>query len=114
VASLRTRWVTLTKSRPDNMAGTCIRDFRYFRPHDRPSFSGANDGVLLGVGGFLALALTSIGLFGVISYIVSQRTHEIGVRRALGARQGDGLRLVVGHGFFLTVIGLAVGLGISF
>src|SRR6266436_2189628 len=78
-----------------------------------PLFPARTSGLLLGVSGFLSLALTSIGLFGSISYIVSQRTHEIGVRMALGARHGDVLSLVVRHGLFLTVTGLVIGLGIA-
>jgi putative ABC transport system permease protein len=79
-----------------------------------PLFPARTTGLLLGASGFVALVLTWIGLFGVISYIVSQRTHEIGVRVALGARRKDVLRLVVGHGFVVTSIGLVVGLGAAF
>ena len=65
---------------------------------------------VLGVFGLVALMLSAIGVYGITSYAVAQRTHEIGIRLALGAQLGDVLRLVLRHGLKLTIIGAAIGL----
>ncbi len=67
--------------------------------------------MLLGSFAGVALLLALVGIYGVISYSVAQRTQEVGIRRALGAQQSDILRLVMGQGFGLALVGIVTGIG---
>ncbi|HYM10902.1 MAG TPA: ABC transporter permease [Bryobacterales bacterium] len=65
---------------------------------------------LVGSFGLLALVLAAVGIYGVVAFATRQRTHEIGIRMALGAERGDVLKMVVGQGFKLTLIGVGIGI----
>ena len=67
--------------------------------------------LVLGLFASVALMLTSVGIYGVISYSVARRTHEVGIRMALGAGRREILRLILQQGLSLILIGVVVGLG---
>jgi putative ABC transport system permease protein len=87
--------VTDVESFPDALGASIAQE--RFRTLLLSSFSG------------IALVLAAVGIFGVISYSTSQRTHEIGIRMALGAQQRSVLRLILGQGVKLAMLGLGVG-----
>ncbi|HEU4713057.1 MAG TPA: ABC transporter permease [Pyrinomonadaceae bacterium] len=85
-------------------------DVQTLRDHLRLAlFPARIAATVLGVFGLVALLLSAIGIYGITSYAVAQRTHEIGIRMALGAQLGDVLKLVLNHGLKLTLIGAAIG-----
>jgi ABC-type antimicrobial peptide transport system permease subunit len=65
---------------------------------------------VIGLFAIVALVLAAVGIYGVIAYMVTQRTQEIGIRMALGAQRGRVLRMIVGEAMALTAIGVAVGI----
>jgi putative ABC transport system permease protein len=119
--------VVRTRSQPLNMAGELrrevlavdkeqpIADVRTMEQIVSESVAPRQFGMLLlSLFACVALLLASIGIYGVISYSVTQRTREIGIRIALGAKGGDVLRMIVGSGMGLALAGVGIGLFTSF
>jgi putative ABC transport system permease protein len=70
--------------------------------------------VFLSMLSVVALLLSALGIYGIMAYVVSQRTHEMGIRIALGAQVGDVIKMVLRQGIVLTLIGVTIGMGGAF
>ncbi|HKE05411.1 MAG TPA: ABC transporter permease [Blastocatellia bacterium] len=116
-----------TSAKPETVIGAIRGEFRALDPnlpvtdvktlteHMKLSlFPARAFAALLSAFGLLGLALAAIGIFGVMSYAVSQRTREIGIRMALGAGAKDIFKLIVGRGLLLTLTGVGAGLALAF
>jgi putative ABC transport system permease protein len=122
-APANTYLVVRTRMRPEALLGSLQAELRTV-DRDLPLFDVAPlealvDGsvaqrrfsmLLLLIFAAVAMVLASLGIYGVISYTVTQRTRELGIRMALGAKQGDILGLMVGHGMRMTLVGVGLGL----
>lgn len=120
-------WIVRTTQEPTSLAGAIQKEFRgvdaelpvsKFRTMEQVISESTSRQdfimVLLAIFAGTALLLAALGIYGLMSYSVEQRTQEIGIRVALGAGSGDMLRMVVGRGMLLAGIGLAVGLAAAF
>jgi len=107
VAEIEDRIWSLDKDRPVTSIKTIEKQM------EENTGSARSQSVLLGIFGGLGFALAIVGVYGVMSYVVSQQTREIGIRMALGANRERVLRMVIVHGLKLTLTGVAIGMGAS-